>query len=157
MEKLLPSFTLNEQLWTLYCEFTSDFCSDNDEKMRILRCSLKNCYTSVPLWLGYLIELERTESGLETLQKVIDQAKQQVGDKEKCFELDKFLHGVLSRQIEKIQDDEEARPKAIEAIREFYESKFIDLTQGQEQVKLTQWIMMQAQVETTRIGDVAAL
>ena len=28
MEDLLPKFTLNEQLWTLYVDFTQDICTD---------------------------------------------------------------------------------------------------------------------------------
>jgi len=28
MERLLPLFTLNQQLWTLYCGFAEDFCND---------------------------------------------------------------------------------------------------------------------------------
>lgn len=27
MERLLPLFTLNEQLWTLYCGFADDYCN----------------------------------------------------------------------------------------------------------------------------------
>jgi len=58
-EKLLPLFTLNEQLWTLYSGFAEDLSTDQDEKMRVLRSGLKNCYSSTPLWLGYLTELEK--------------------------------------------------------------------------------------------------
>ena len=58
MDQLLQRFTQNEQLWTLYTNFALDQCSDETEKMRILRCSLKNCYSSVPLWLTYLRYME---------------------------------------------------------------------------------------------------
>ena len=59
MEKLLPQFTLNGQLWTIYCEAAIDFCQDDEEKMRIQRCSLKNCYADAGLWINYLLELEK--------------------------------------------------------------------------------------------------
>lgn len=79
MEKLLPLFTLNEQLWKLYCGFTADLCSgDNEERLRILRCSLKNCYTSSDLWIGYLLELERQGNDRETIEAVVGQAREQM-------------------------------------------------------------------------------
>lgn len=62
MERLLPQFTLNEQLWSLYCGFAEDFCPDQDEKLRILRCLLKNCYTKTSFWLSYLLELEKVRT-----------------------------------------------------------------------------------------------
>jgi len=34
-EKLLPMFTINEQLWMLYLEHTDDYCQDQDEKYRL--------------------------------------------------------------------------------------------------------------------------
>ena len=138
-------FTLNEQLWSLYTAYAEDMCSaDQNEKMRILRCSLKNCYQSLPLWLTYLTELERTaDSGdLSTLEQVFEQAKQQIGEghTDKQFELDKFWHGALQRSIATVSADKDKQESKISRLREFYEAKFIELTHLQDRTRLTQWI-----------------
>ena len=138
-------FTLNEQLWSLYTAYAEDMCSaDQNEKMRILRCSLKNCYQSLPLWLTYLTELERTsDSGdLSTLEQVFEQAKQQIGEDnpDKLFELDKFWHGALQRSIATDSADNDQQESKISRFREFYEAKFIELTHLQDRNRLTQWI-----------------
>lgn len=120
MERLLPLFTLNEQLWILYCGFADDFCNDQHEKLRILRCSLKNCYSNTPLWVAYLLELEKLGTDIEEIEQVVGQAKQQASDQ---FSLDKYMHGLLSRRI--CGSDEDSRPGAIKSLREFYEEKFL--------------------------------
>ena len=68
----MPKFTLNETLWTLYCALAEDYCGDPAEKQRIMRCALKNCYSSLALWLGYLTEIEKSCAGdLSELESVV--------------------------------------------------------------------------------------
>ena len=129
-EQLLPMFTLNEQLWKLYCGFATDLCTENEERIRILRCSLKNCYTCPELWETYLIELERQGNDKETINSVAEQAREQMATKsDACFQVDQFMLGYLTRQIpQQDQETNEERYEAISKLRQFYESKVIELT-----------------------------
>ena len=49
------------------------------------------------------------------------------------------MHGALSRRIVAAEEVDQA---AIDALRQFYENKFIELTQAAESTKLTQWILL---------------
>ena len=51
-----------------------------------------------------------------------------------CFEIDKFMHGALARKVSATpasdsNDEQNSREIIVTALREFYENKFMELTQ----------------------------
>jgi hypothetical protein len=58
-ERLLPNYTLNTDLWTLYLSITLELCKDQSERMAIHIRALKNIYSSSEFWSSYALEQEQ--------------------------------------------------------------------------------------------------
>lgn len=63
------------------------------------------------------------------------------------------MHGYLVRRIPAPTIAGAERAESITALRQYYESKFIELTQQEAKGSLTGWILLQAQAEATRVAD----
>ncbi|CDW90873.1 squamous cell carcinoma antigen recognized by t-cells 3 [Stylonychia lemnae] len=73
-ERILSEYTLNQDLWELYIQYTDEKCKKKELKQEIYENSLKNCPQSKEFWLGYLRELEKNEVDSDTIVNSVNQA-----------------------------------------------------------------------------------
>jgi len=60
-ERILSEYTLNEDLWSIFIDYTDEKCKKKDTKQEIYERAVKNCPSNVEFWLGLLRELEKNE------------------------------------------------------------------------------------------------
>jgi hypothetical protein len=58
-ERILPEYTLNVNLWSLYLQTTLDLSKDPAERLSVHIRALKNLYSSSDIWCSYALEQEK--------------------------------------------------------------------------------------------------
>lgn len=66
-ERVLPEYTLNEELWSLYINYMEEKCKKNELKLEFYQRALKNCNQCSEFWLSYMRELEKNNENIEKI------------------------------------------------------------------------------------------
>lgn len=93
-ERLLPQFTLNQDLWVQYIDLMEEKCTDEGIRIKLYLRALKNCFKNSKLWIGYATELEAQGYAYTEIETILKTNQAGIDD---AFEIDKFLYELVCR------------------------------------------------------------